>query len=270
MPVGKVRRPPVKGLPWRGFPAFMFLLAPILPGLAAEDVPPRGFGAYAAEAPRIDGRLDEPVWSTATPLDGPGGTTRFLWNETGVFVAFRGIEKSPVMGSASVGESLHQEDVFELFLDQKGDHRQFYEIQVDPEGRLFLFCHVLTAEPRLTAEGRLTQEFVESDLWRYGIPVPDGFRHASRLDRESGEWTLEIFLPAHFAHRRAGGVPMRPATWRIHLVRNDWDKPKSAGERKIVTASWAPVLDFHAHISPTRMGWLEMKPASFQRPADSE
>jgi len=225
----------------------------------AESPPPKATATYVEQAPKIDGVLDEEVWSKAALIPAPAGETRFLWNEAGVYVAFRGLEKTPAMGHAKPGESLHEGDVFELFLDQKGDHRQFYEIQIDPDGRLFLFNHVLTVEPRLTPEGRLAQEFVESELWRYGLSVPKAFQHTSRLDQKTGEWTLEVFLPAGFVNRRSGGGSLQPATWRIHLVRNDWDKPKGDSDRKVVSSSWAPVLEFHAHISPTRMGSLELK-----------
>ncbi len=157
----------------------------------------------------------------------PAGETRFLWNEKGAYVAFRGVEKTPVMGHAKEGDSLHEEDAFELFLDQRGDHRQFYEVQIDPAGRVFVKTHILTAEPRLTGEGRLTPEFGASELWRYVIPAPEGFLSASRLNRETGEWTVEMFLPASFVNRREGGAPLTPRTWRIHLVRNNWDLAKS-------------------------------------------
>lgn len=249
------------GITWgaRVLPALLILFVLMCPSAHGESLSPKADAAFVEQAPTIDGVLDEKVWADATPIPAPAGETRFLWNHEGVYLSYRGFEKTPAMGHAAPGESLHEGDVFELFVDQRGDHRQFYEIQIDPEGRLFLFNHLLTAEPRLTPEGRLEQEFVESELWRHSIPVPVGFRHVSRLNRETGEWTLEVFLPAGFVNRRSRGASMQPTIWRIHLVRNDWDKPKGEPDRKVVSSSWAPVLEFHAHISPTRMGWLELK-----------
>jgi len=237
--------------------AFSLLVLTCRP-VHGELPPPRAAANYVDRAPKIDGVLEE-VWSKANAIPALMGETRLLWNEAGVYVAFRGSEKTPVLGSAAEGESLHEEDVFELFLDQRGDHRQFFEIQIDPAGRVFLKNHILTAQPRLTPEGRLTQEFVNSDLWRYLIPAPEGFLSASRLDRETGSWTFEMFLPSSFVNRRGDGAPLGPLTWRIHLVRNDWDKPKGMEGRQLRTSSWAPVLEKHAHISPTKMGWLELK-----------
>lgn len=236
---------------------FLGLLISLASSLATE--PPRATAAYTSTDPKIDGSLDEALWGRASAIPAPAGETRFLWNEKGVYVAFRGVEKTPVMGHAKEGESLHEEDAFELFLDQRDDHRQFFEVQIDPAGRVFVKNHILTAEPRLTEEGRLTPEFGASELWRYVIPPPEGFLSASRLDRETGEWTVEMFLPASFVNHRDGGAPLSPRTWRIHLVRNNWDLPKGGAGRQLVSISWAPVLEKHAHISPTRMGWLELK-----------
>ncbi len=237
-----------------------FLLL-VLTGQAShgEPPPPRAEAEYVVLGPKTDGVLDDEVWSKAQPITAPAGETRFLWNREGVYVAFRASEKSPVMGGSADGESLHEEDVFELFVDQRGDHRQFYEIQIDPAGRVFLKNHILTAEPRLTPDGRLEQPFVESELWRYVIPRPGGMLSASRLDPNTGEWTVEMFLPAALVNSRDGGVPLSPGSWLIHLVRNEWDKARGVPDRTIVSTSWAPVLEKHAHISPTRMGSLELK-----------
>lgn len=235
---------------------FLVLTGQVLRG---EPPHPRAEAEYVVLGPKTDGVLDDEVWSNARPIDAPAGETRFLWNREGVYVAFRASEKSPVMGASADGESLHEEDVFELFVDQKGDHRQFYEIQIDPAGRVFLKNHILTAEPRLTPEGRLEQPFVESELWRYVIPRPEGMLSASRIDPKTGEWVVELFLPAVLVNSRAGGEPLTPRSWRIHLVRNEWDKARGLPDRTLVSTSWAPVLEKHAHISPTRMGWLDLQ-----------
>jgi hypothetical protein len=156
---------------------------------------------------------------------------------------------------------LYQEDVLELFIDQVGDHRQFYEIQVDPEGRLYFRNNILTAPPRLTAEKRLAQEFVERELWRWDLPKPEGFRVASKLDSQTHAWCVEAFLPASFVNRRRGGKAMEPCTWRINLARHDWAAPLGEPHRTPKFCYWAPVLPGHPHLSPGAMGYLE-----FQKP----
>lgn len=237
----------------------------VLLGLAAGDViphaPPHGEAHYVHQAPAIDAAAGESAWRDAPPLLFPAGPkpacdVRFLWNEDGVYVAFHTIEATPAFGHFKPGEAIYQEDCFEIFIDQSGDSRQYYEIQADPAGQTYLRNYVLTAPPRVTPEQRLTPEFCDSELWRYDIPAPAGFRISSKLDPQSHDWTLEMFLPAAFVNRRNGG-PMAPCTWRINLARYDWDLPFGAPGRKGDFTYWAPVLPGHPHLSPGQMGYLE-------------
>ncbi len=235
-------------------------------GARSFAAPPRAEAVFTEHPPVVDGRLGDKAWATVRPITFPSGAgvadkseVRFLWTAEGVYVAFQTTDKTPAFGHFKPGEPLYQEDAFEVFIDQSGDHRQYYEIQTNPAGQVFIKNYVLTAPPRLTREGRLTPEFGDSQFWRWDWPVPDGLRVASRLDRKTGAWTLEMFLPAAFVNRRGGGAPMKPCTWRLNLVRHDWDSPKGAPDRQVKFLYWAPVLKGCPHISPTRMGFLELK-----------
>ncbi len=243
-------------------------------GLHADDEsfgggkPPHAEALFTETAPAIDGVWAEGEWAAAKPIffpapagspEGSKGEVRILWNAEGVYVTFRATDTNPVFGDFKPGEPLHLEDVFEIFFDQVGDHRQFCEIQFDPAGQLYLRNNVLTAPPRLTPQKRLTQEFAESELWRYDLPKPDGMQVASKLDAQTHQWTLEAFLPASLVNRRRGGKAMEPCTWRVNLVRHDWDAPKDVPKRHSQFIYWAPVLNGMPHISPEAMGWLELK-----------
>lgn len=256
------------------------------PASGAPGAPalPHASAPYTAKPPVIDGEWTPGEWDAAPPVSFPAPApqgplsgapapaptpteVRFLYDDAGLYVTFRCIDATPVFGAFKPGEPLHQEDVCELFLDEKGDHRQFTEIQFDPAGRLYLRNHVLTAEPRITPEGRLTPEFCDRELWRYSPPTPEAMRVASRLDRTTGVWIAELFLPAAFVQRRGGGGPMKPGTWRINLVRHDWSQPLATPGRALASCAmmyWAPVQPGHPHISPTRMGYmvLEAKPSA--------
>jgi len=232
--------------------------------------PPHGVALYVHQAPVVDGKLDEKEWTKAPALDFPQAladattkppcTVRFLWTEEGVYVGFRTTDTTPVYGHIKPGDPIYPEDSFEVFIDQIGDHLQFYEIQADPAGQTFFKNYVLTAPPRLTAEKRFTPEFAQSELWRYEIPMPEGFEIASNLDPQTHIWSLEMFLPKSFVNRRrGGGQAMAPCTWRLNLVRHDWDLPKDAPGRKAKFMYWAPVLEGNPHNSPTAMGYLELK-----------
>lgn len=228
--------------------------------------PPRAQAAFTANPPVVDGRLDDTEWSRAKPITFPlsadaasRSEVRLLWTKAGLYVSFRAADSTPAFGHFKSGEPLYQEDVFEMFVDQAGDHRQYYEIQASPNGQVFIKTYVLTARPRLTPEGRLTPEFCESEYWRYDWPVPKDFRIGSQFDKKTGAWTLEMFLPSSLVNRRHAGRPMKPAKWRLNLVRHDWDLPKDAPGRKAKYYYWAPILEGHPHMSPTLMGYLGLK-----------
>jgi len=233
---------------------------------ARASGPPQAEAVFTEHAPVVNGQMDGAEWVKAKPAifpassgdaGAPQSEVRFLWTEAGVYVAFRATDTSPAFGSFKSGEPLHQEDTFELFIDQRGDHRQYYEIQASPNGQVFIKNYVLTAPPRVTPEGRLTPEFCESEYWRYDWPVPEGFQIASQRDAKTGLWTMEMFLPVSLVNRRDGSAPMKPCTWRINVARHDWDLPMGAPKRQCQFLYWAPILEGHPHMSPTRMGYLE-------------
>ena len=236
---------------------------------AAE--PPRAEAIFTTHPPVVDGVWSEGEWAGARPVffpsaavdSEPSGTppceVRFLWTAEGVYVAFRTTDTTPVFGQFKPGESLYQEDTFEIFIDQIGDHRQFYEIQINQTGQLYFRNNILTAPPRITPQNRLAPEFCDRELWRYDVPKPDEFQVASKLDARSHVWTMEIFLPASFVNKRRGGGPMESCIWRVNLARHDWDLPMGDPKRRVKFMYWAPVLPGHPHLSPTVMGWLEFK-----------
>lgn len=256
---------------------FAWVVLAISRSAGAEEVgygggqPPRAEARFTSQAPVIDGTWAPGEWDRAQPItfaatpstggESSGCKVRFLWNTEGVFIGFRASDTTPVYGGTKPGESLHREDVLEVFFDQVGDHHQFYELQIAPHGQLYLRNHLLTAPPRLTAEMRLTQEFVERELWRYDVPIPAGLKTASVYDPKTHLWTAELFLPAAFANRRLDPTRMTATQWRINLVRHDWDRPLDVASRQGTFMYWAPVLPGHPHLSPTAMGWL-----TFTRP----
>jgi hypothetical protein len=242
------------------------LLAGLVFAANLQASPPRAEAGFTAQPPDVDGKLDDTAWKAAQPIvfpadDARTSEARFLWTKEGVYVAFRTEDPTPAYGHAAPGQPMHQGDTFEIFVDESGDHRQWYEIQADPAGQVYIKNYLTTAEPRLTAEGRLTPEFCESEYWRYDWPVPEKLRIASRRDTETGLWTLEMFLPASLVNRRHGGTSLTPRTWRLQLVRHDWDKPLDTPGRKCLFQYWAPILEGHPHMSPTLMGYLELLPA---------
>ncbi|MDR1191246.1 MAG: carbohydrate-binding family 9-like protein [Verrucomicrobiales bacterium] len=233
---------------------------------------PRGVAWFTDQPLTVDGVLDEPAWQRAPVLrfsaaSAEDGETRMLWSAEGLYVTFSAVERTPVLGYAKAGEPVYREDAFELFVDQAGDHRQYYEVQVSASGQVFVKCYVLTEAPRLNAEGWLTRDFIDRCLWRYDVPAPESLRVASRLDAQSGRWTLELFVPAELVNRRFGGA-LQPRAWRVNITRHDWDLPPAVAQRRGRFLYWAPVYAGHPHLSPTLMGYLELsyENAKLQKP----
>lgn len=219
----------------------------------------------------VDGVVGAKEWKNAAPVmlprdameagagKAPGGEVRVLWTKGGLYVSFSALDSTLSYGHSRRGDPLYEEDVFEIFLDPIGDHRQFVEIQIDPAGQTFFKNYVITATPRLTPQGRFTDEFVDSEVWRYEIPQPPGIRIATHVDRRKHAWSVEAFLPASFINRRRGGAALKPGTWRANFVRHDWDKPKGAANRHVQFLYWSPVPRGCPHHSPTLMGYLLLK-----------
>ena len=136
-----------------------------LQGCAANDAEvsatslPHAVAVFTAKAPQVDGNLGETEWSKAIPFSFPlaadtsvnaqpyPGEIRLLWTKEGLYVAFRGMETTPIFGQIARGEPIYAEDVFEIFIDHMGDSRQFYEIQIDPAAQVYFKNYVLTAPP---------------------------------------------------------------------------------------------------------------------------
>lgn len=248
------------------------ILGSIVTACAAESfVPPKELpkaeAVYTQTLPTITGNWSTSNWSTAQPIYFPQknviqrtamAEVRLLWNESGLCVAFRAPDRSPTYGHFKSGEPLYQEDVFELFIDPVGDHRQFYEIHINPAGETYLRNALLTAPLRLTPEGRIAQDYVDSELWRYQVPPPEGFKAAAAIDAKSQTWSASLFIPAAFLNRRKGSGSLQPTTWRMNLAWNNWNRPYGATGRDVNMMCWAEVLPGHAHISPTLMGWLHL------------
>ncbi len=222
--------------------------------------------AHQAGAPlTIDGVLDEPAWREANRLgpfvvakDGreslrlPDGTTerlaatyaRVTWDAQALYVAFE-CEDADVW-ARPVGRDdpgLPADEVVEVFIDDGGDERTYYEFEVSPTGALYdLF--VLRPEPPM-----------DYDPWNPFIPLPrwsapevevgvhvDGVVDVTpdRAKLAQGEpdrgWTVELKIPwvvfknavGFNANTMRQEVPRPGERWRIALYRIERPRPSAA------------------------------------------
>ncbi len=245
---------------------------------AADIAPPHVSVPRSAEAPVIDGSVGAGEWHGSawiemrSPVrDFQSSAVRAFWMPEGIYIAYTSVDKALTRGETLNGQSLHKEDVLELFIDPTGDLRQYFEIQINPQGKVYCHIHILTDEPSVTGKGRLTPEFMSRHYWAYPSPHADGIQVACRYDSAAGLWSAEGFFPVSFINRRQGAKPLNSGmVLRANFARYDWNAPLHDLARRSVFVYWSPVAPGCPHISPTRMGYLELVPGKPPSPTTTD
>ena len=185
---------------------------------------------------------------------------RLVWSPEALHIAFAcrddDILADPAMAD---DDNLYKADVCEVFIDGKGDQRQWIEIQVSPLNRVLDLVSTMTAEPVYTEELRLTQEVVDRDFWSDRSWKAQGMSTASgrlAVDGKTVGWTVEMSIPASAILRRLGVEVLSPMSIRANILR--YDHPLEGGCRRFVQSNWAPVAHGCPHISPVAMGILRL------------
>lgn len=254
-------------------------IAGILAGITAAE-PPTLTVPRAAEAPGIDGRLDETAWTQAAVIPSllpPRGQQasadiqpteiRLLWDATGMHLAFRCLDDE-IYASGTIPHDgdVYREDVCEVFLDAKGDGRQWIEIQVNPLNQTLDLMSLNVGDTASLPNGRLAST---TDLFSFRGWEAEGLRTAAgRLtegDREIG-WTVEMTIPATALTKRLGVKELQPGAMRANFIRYDHRLPQSGTQRRLVQQNWAPVVHGCPHISPSAMGFLILAEEPVPRP----
>ena len=180
-------------------------------------------GAKALEAPRIDGRLDDPVWATAPlatdftqnyPQGGVPATrrteARVIFVGDALYVGIRAFDSpdsivAPLMRRDTRGNT----DMLQVLIDAFHDRRTAFEFGVTPAGVKF--------------DGYHYDDIQLDDSWDAVWDVA--------VARDSLGWTAEFRIP--LSQLRYSVSPDRPATWGINFYRNI--------SRRQEWSSWAPV-----------------------------
>ena len=178
---------------------------------------------YTATPPVINGVLDDPVWQQAEVVqlvrNQDGATPRFetiarlLWDEAFLYVGFA-CQDTRIYATLTARDApLWEEEVVEIFVDDKGDGVSYVEIEVNPLNTL-LDLFVLNRPP---------QPFRPLFDWdsvgmRHAVSVDGDPRDPHSADRG---WQVEMAIPwADFAT-----APHQPPqvgdVWRINLYRID-------------------------------------------------
>ncbi len=204
------------------------------------------------EAPRIDGRLDDPAWRSAADTGsfrdvatgGPslrvdvGGAALLLWDDEALYVGATIADRDVEGGfpAGAVDPHLWTRDTLEVMLDPDGDGdgRDYYEIQIGPQNLVFDSRFDAYNAPRGGPDGPFGHEGwssrVESAVTVHGTLDEPG-------DEDEG-YVIEARLP-WAAFDRAQRVPPAPGDrWRVNLYAME----RGGG------VAWSPILgqgNFH-------------------------
>jgi len=256
-PVGRARsiRPAGRSCPTGSVLLVVGMVA--LLGCRTTSAPPADDGAnHVQPAPTVtptiteqpitlDGRLDEPVWRTATvlPLHVPGdeptprepGSVRFAVDDEHLYVGFDFTDRDIVQEATADHQHHYQTgDVAELFL-KPADASYYWELYVTPNGLKTAFFY--------PGRGRLgLPSAINPDTGLRVAAVVDGTLNDWR-DDDAG-WTAEMAVPR--AELDAAGVPFNGAhDWGVLVGRYNFGRHLPA--RELSSMPHLPRADFHNH-----------------------
>lgn len=201
----------------------------------------------------VDGRLDESAW-VATPRTSRfvnpgtgqavglnaalGGTLRLRHDDESLYFAFEADDRD-VRGGFDPSQrdpQLWTRDTVEIMLDPDGDgdNRDYYEIQINPQGLVFDSQFDAYNQPRHLPGGPFGHQEFDSRI-RRGVVVLGTLDHPEDQDRG---YIVEAALPWKSLTKAAHAPPRAGDEWRA----NFYVMQDNAG------VSWSPILgqgNFH-------------------------
>ncbi|MBN2711302.1 MAG: carbohydrate-binding family 9-like protein [Planctomycetes bacterium] len=260
-------------------PRIFFILMLAFAGkcLAGESL--TASAKYTDKAPVIDGLLADECWKDAPAIEGlqpsingkyqadidkSPTAIRLLWDAEYLYVSFSCRDDDIfVTGTVPHDGNIYSEDACEVFIDAKGDGRQWFEIQVNPLNQTLDLIHFFLGDTSdVTPTGRLSSKEVARDRWYFRSWEAEGLRTASGRIVEDGKvvgWTVEMAIPAASIMKRLGGGELKPGKIRANFVRYDYYPADKKGKRKSMFMSWAAVEYGCPHISPGAMGTVVLE-----------
>ena len=185
----------------------------------------------AAQAPKIDGVLDEAVWQTATPIDtfvqqepregqpaSDRTEVRILYDSKHIYIGVYAHASEPVIATEMRRDAdrLFDEDNFQIIIDTFHDSRNGYMFLTTPLGAKL--------EQQVFDEGEGGGRGTTSNVNRNWDGVWDT---AARIVNDG--WTAEISIPVNTVRFK----PSDEQTWGINFERNI--------RRKNESVFWSPI-----------------------------
>ncbi len=204
---------------------------------------------WAAVAPKVDGKLDDPVWDAAAVIDhfpafwrnagtGTGTRARLLWDDDALYFAATMTDSELRSFGTKRNDTLWEGDVFELFFKPAEERPEYYEFQVNPRSVILELPFSRRGENFATLAAKPT-------LGMSAIATADGTVNQPG-DQDRG-WAVEGRIPWS-AFAPTGGRPEPGASWRFALCRYDYGpegtKPQLMSSAPLRRASFHRYEDY--------------------------
>lgn len=235
---------------------------------------PRGYVSYfTAEAPVIDGKLDDEAWQRAEWTDAfvdiegdvkpkPPYETRaaIRWDDSYLYIAARMVEPH-VWGTLTEKNSvIFQDNDFEIFVDPEGDHHNYYEFEINALNTIW---ELTMEKPYRDGGPAVSPTNIDGLLSAVHV---DGTLNAPH-DTDAS-WSVEVAIPWE-GLARYSRLPVPPADgeqWRMNFSRVAWQHEIDGNSYVKVPDTpennwvWSPqgVVDMHR---PERWGFVQFSRA---------
>ncbi len=197
---------------------------------------------------KIDGKLEEKVWTTVPTLrlkpfgSSPATATmiRVFVTETDLYLAGELADRHMWGTLKNRDDSTWTEEVLELFLDVDGDGNDYMELQITPNNVIF----DANFKKRLgRGQGTRQEQIDAAKAWNLdGLETAvDAIGTVNKDDDVDTKWVVEMKIPLK-SIPGAGEGPKNGDTWAVNLYR--FDRPE---KNKTHAYAWstAPRGDFH-------------------------
>lgn len=219
----------------------------------------------------IDGKLNPEEWKDAAEISldkgflgaAPAETgkrqvtkVKLHWDKNWLFIAFICRDNNIVSAGKKHDDNVYLGDACEVFLDQTGDGRQYFEIQVSPDNVVMDINFVYSGNPQFDQTGRFLKF---NNLWRFRSWNMSGLKTATGRIKEQEKnvgWAVEMAIPARQIMRREKKKYLSPGELRANFVRYEWQTVN--GEKVLVPSLWSPTTHGNPHTSPGAMGRLRL------------
>jgi hypothetical protein len=238
---------------------------------------------FNANAPVIDGKLDDEVWRNIPwtdkfvdiegdkkPLPTWNTRAKMTWDDKGLYIAAELMEPNVWANLKNYDDIVFYDNDFEVFIDPDNDTHQYYEYEVNALNTMF---DLFMPKPYRNSSGPMI--IYNAPGMKWAVDIQGTLNNPTDIDKS---WTTEIFIP--FGAVTIGVNPKVPNNgefWRINFSRVQWQtevidgkyvKKKDANGKVLPEDNWvwSPQGVVNMHF-PERWGYLFFsKPANGSQP----